>query len=84
MSWITIDEARANLKMWLDAERAVASGQSYEIGTRSLTRASLSDIAARIKYWRNEIDKLENGRKGARVMRAVPARPVRRLANESA
>ena len=21
MSWITIDEARANLKMWLDAER---------------------------------------------------------------
>ena len=69
MSWITIDEARANLKMWLDAERAVASGQSYKIGTRSLTRASLSDIAARIKYWR---DKLENGRKGARVMRAVP------------
>ena len=59
MSWITIDEARANLKMWLDAERAVASGQSYKIGTRSLTRASLSDIAARIKYWRNEIDKLE-------------------------
>lgn len=34
MSWITIDEARANLKMWLDAERAVASGQSYKIGTR--------------------------------------------------
>ena len=46
MSWITIDEARANLKMWLDAERAVASGQSYKIGTRSLTRASLSDIAS--------------------------------------
>lgn len=72
MPWIILDEARANLKMWLDAERAVASGQSYKIGTRSLTRASLSDIAARIKYWRNEIDKLENGRRGARVMRAVP------------
>lgn len=72
MPWITIDEARANLKMWLDAERAVASGQSYRIGTRQLNRASLSDIAARIKYWRNEIDKLETGRKGARVMRVVP------------
>ena len=72
MPWITIDEARANLKMWLDAERAVASGQAYKSGTRSLTRASLSDIAARIKYWRNQIDKLESGRKGARVMRAVP------------
>lgn len=72
MPWITLDEARANLKMWLDAERAVASGQSYRIGTRQLNRASLSDIAARIKYWRNEIDKLETGRKGARVMRVVP------------
>lgn len=72
MPWITLDEARANLKMWLDAERAVASSQSYKIGTHSLTRASLPDIAARIKYWRNEIDKLENGRKGSRVMRAVP------------
>ena len=61
MSWITIDEARANLKMWLDAERAVASGQSYKIGTRSLTRASLSDIAARIKYWRTLLSKLKCG-----------------------
>lgn len=72
MSWITTEEAKANLKMWLDAERAVASGQSYRIGTRSLTRASLSEIADRIRYWRNEIDRLESGRKGARVMRAVP------------
>lgn len=72
MSWITIDEARANLQMWLEAERAVSTGQSYRVGTRQLTRASLSDIAERIKYWRNEIDKLESGRTGARVMRAVP------------
>lgn len=72
MSWITIDEARANLQMWLEAEKAVATGQSYQIGTRKLTRASLSDIAERIKYWRNEIDKLESGRTGSRVLRAVP------------
>lgn len=73
MSWITIDEARENLKMWLDAEKAVATGQSYKIGTRSLTRASLDHITARIKYWRNEIDRLENGGgRGAKVMRFVP------------
>ncbi len=73
MAWITIDEARANLKMWLDAERAVATGQSYKIGTRSLTRANLSDIAARITYWRNELDKLESGGTGGiKVSRAVP------------
>ena len=51
MSWITLDEAREHLKIWLDAEKAVATGQSYKIGTRSLTRANLSDIADRIKYW---------------------------------
>ena len=72
MSGITKDMAREMLQLWLDAERAVTTGQSYKIGTRSLTRSNVSEIAARIKYWRNEIDKLENGRKGARVMRAVP------------
>lgn len=72
MSWVTIDEAKENLRLWLDAEKAVATGQSYKIGTRSLTRANLSDIVERISFWRSEIAKLENGRKGARVLRAVP------------
>lgn len=72
MAWVTIEEARENLRMWLDAEKAVASAQSYKIGGRNLTRANLSDITDRIKYWRNEIEKLESGRTGARVMRAVP------------
>lgn len=72
MGWMTIDEARENLKIWLEAERAVATGQSYKIGTRSLTRANLDQIADRIAFWRGEIDKLESGRTGARVMRAVP------------
>ena len=71
--WITIDEARENLYMWLDAEKAVATGQSYKIGTRSLTRANLSDIVKRIEFWRNELERLENGdSRGARVLRAVP------------
>ena len=73
MSWITLEEAREHLQIWLDAEKAVATGQSYKIGTRSLTRANLSDIADRIKYWRNEVARLESGAGGgARVLRAVP------------
>lgn len=74
MSWIAIEEAREHLKTWLDAEKAVATGQSYKIGTRSLTRANLSDIADRIKFWRNEVAKLESGANGggARVWRGVP------------
>ena len=68
----SIDEAKAMLQIWLDAEKAVASGQSYKIGSRSLTRASLSEIAKRITYWKNEVARLESGRTGARVLRAVP------------
>jgi len=72
MSW-TLDEAKENLQIWLTAERAVATGQSYKIGTRSLTRASLKDIRDSIKFWRNEVDRLESGAgKGARVFRVVP------------
>lgn len=32
------------LKLYLEAERAVLSGQSYTIGNRTLTRANLSTI----------------------------------------
>ena len=32
------------LRMYLDAEKAVLSGQSYQIGNRQLTRANLSEI----------------------------------------
>lgn len=78
MSWITIDEARENLRLWLEAERAVAiKGQSYRIGTRSLTSVNLSEIAARIKYWRGQVEELEAAASGAnmggvRIFRAVP------------
>ena len=72
MPWISIEEARSTLKMWIDAERAVATGQSYKIGTRSLTRANLADIRESIQFWRREIDRLEAKRIGARVFRGVP------------
>ena len=48
MPWITIEEARENLTMWLDAERAISTGQSYKIGTRSL-----SGVAHRVLAQRN-------------------------------
>lgn len=72
MSWISIEEARSTLKMWIEAERAVATGQSYKIGTRSLTRANLADIRESIQFWRREIARLEAKHTGARVFRSVP------------
>ena len=49
-TWITLEAAKENLQMWIEAQSAVATGQSYKIGTRSLTRASLSDILKMIRY----------------------------------
>lgn len=69
----TLQEARENLKMWLKAEQAVATGQSYTIGTRSLTRASLREITERIRFWRAEVSRLERGiSTGVRIKRVVP------------
>lgn len=72
MALITIEEAKEMYRVWLDAEKAVATGQSYKIGTRSLTRVNLSEIRKQQDRWKNEIAKLESGRSGMRVMRAVP------------
>ena len=70
-SW-SLETAKEHLQAFLDAELAVATGQSYKIGSRSLTRADLSEIKERIKYWANEVERLETGRKkGIRAYRAV-------------
>lgn len=70
MPW-TIEEARESLRTWLEAERAVATGAEYTIGTRRLKRADLAEIASRINFWRAEIAALES-RRGVRVWRGVP------------
>jgi hypothetical protein len=72
MSAWELEEARMHLNTWLQAEIAVASGQSYRIGTREVTRADLANIRERINFWRREVERLEKGRAGARVLRVVP------------
>ena len=64
-----------HLEAWLAAELEVTTHQSYTIGSRSLTKADLSEIGERIKYWTNEVSRLENieARGGRnRVFRVVP------------
>lgn len=71
-SW-TLEEAKNMLAGWVEAESVVMTGQSYRIGTRQLSRANLKEIAERINFWRNEVSRLEGGRRpGARVIRIVP------------
>lgn len=68
-------ECRERLRIWLDAEAAIASGQSYMIDNRRLERANLAQVREQIKFWRNELQKAEsaiNGRGRRRITRIMP------------
>jgi uncharacterized small protein (DUF1192 family) len=73
MGYWDINTAKTHLQVWLEAELAVSTGQSYRIGSRQLDRADLAEIREQIKFWRNEVARLEAGKKGPhRVIRVVP------------
>lgn len=72
---ISLEVAKQHLNAWLEAELAVTTGQSYQMGSRRLDRANLQQIREQIKYWENKVNQLElmNRKRGkVRVMRAVP------------
>lgn len=75
MAGINLETAKKHLDEWLNAELEVTTHQSYTIGSRSLTKANLSEIRKEIDYWKNEVARLENIEKRGgrnRVFRAVP------------
>ena len=48
-----------HLEMWLEAEAAVSTGQSYQIEQMQLTRASLQQIRDTIIFWENKVAEAE-------------------------
>lgn len=75
MTGITLEIAEKHLDAWLEAELAVTTNQSYTIGSRTLTRANLSEIRKQIEYWQGKVNVLQNAanRKGRnRAYRIVP------------
>lgn len=75
MAGITLAIAQKHLDAWLTAELEVTTHQSYTIGSRSLTKANLSEIRKQIEYWGNQVARLENIEKRGgrnRVFRVVP------------
>ena len=70
-SW-TLEVAKTHLNAYLEADLALATGKSYKIGSRNLTRLDAAEVKERIQFWSNEVDRLENGRpKGIRAYRTV-------------
>lgn len=71
----TVMQCIERLEIWLEAEAAIASGQSYMIDNRRLERANLAQVREQIKFWQNELTKAEaatSGRRRRRTMRIVP------------
>lgn len=54
----TLEEAEAELTLWKNAKRAAATGQSYTIDGRQLTRQHLSAINAEIDRFTAIVDAL--------------------------
>lgn len=50
---------KQKLDTWLAAEDAIATGQSYQVGTRMLTRANLNAVREQIEFWGRELAKAE-------------------------
>lgn len=73
MAGITLAQAQAQLDTWLAASTAVAAGQSYSIGSRSLTRTNSMEIQQQIDYWDKKVRKLTSGRSGMRIRGITPA-----------
>lgn len=51
------------LNTWLAAEESVATGQSYQIGSRILTRADLKEIREEMEYWAGKLAEAEAEKK---------------------
>ena len=75
MAGITLETAKRHLDAWLEAELAVTNAQSYTIGSRTMTKANLTEIRKSIEYWQGKVTALENAAKYGgrnRAKRFVP------------
>jgi len=70
MAGITLAESEAKLVLWMKADDKVASGQSYSIGGRSLSRADAKMIQENIKFWDRKVKELNDG--GIKVIAVTP------------
>lgn len=67
MAGYTSAQAQAHLDAWLAADLAVAQGQSYTIGTRTLNRAHALEIRNNVMHWQRQVQMLSRGQGGMRV-----------------
>ena len=67
----TKEQCEKHLNMWLAAEEKVATGQSYTIGNRTLTRVNATEIAKNIELWAGRLE-IAKGKNGPRLVQFIP------------
>lgn len=70
---IRLETYKSRLMQYYAAEEKILEGQAYSIGSRSLTRANLSEVRAAIKELEGKINALETrGTTKRKVVRVIP------------
>ena len=70
MAGITLTEAETHLTTWLDADKAVAKGQSFSISGKTYTRADAQVIRENIEFWDRYVKRLSRG--GIKIFGGTP------------
>lgn len=68
-------KAKERLSAYYEAELAILSGQSYTIGTRSLTRANLAFVRDQIDSLETQVEELKSMAEGKGRRRAYRITP---------
>lgn len=66
------ETCQKHLDAWLKADLAVAQGQSYMIGTRTLTRAHSREIRRNIQLWSDRLAQIKRKSSGPRTIQVIP------------
>lgn len=66
-----LQQVKNRLEMYYLAEEKILQGQSYSIGSRSLTRANLKEVQDKIKELESEVSALSTRGNKRRVVRSV-------------
>ncbi len=76
MPAITLEDAKQRLMDWMEADAALAAGQSYEIYGRKLSRVDAEQVRENIKFWSDQVNKIEraqSGQGGIRIRQIIPS-----------
>lgn len=58
--------AQTHLDAWEAADLAIATGKSYTIGNRQLSRADAEEVRAQITYWQRIVTQYESNANGVK------------------